>query len=167
LVGIVFEINFNRTRRSRTFFSLSFTEGLNMSDVSITQFVPHRPPALLVQDIVEYFEDGLVAQVAWPEGEGVPLLLIEAAAQSVAAYKGHAHALEGAPVTEGFLVGVRDFSLPPVLPSGGTWTVRVVQNKDLRPFFLFDAEVFHNRVLQASGTLTLFEREKQAHAPTL
>jgi predicted hotdog family 3-hydroxylacyl-ACP dehydratase len=114
---------------------------------------------LLIEDVLEIFPGGLCTRVTWPEADGSTLLLIEAAAQSVATYQGYHKTTRGERLTEGFLVAVRDFSLPAELPRGGVWTVRVQENKNLRPFFLFDATVMHNDAPVASGTITLFEKE--------
>jgi len=130
-----------------------------MLDIPITQLLPHRPPALLVKELLETFDGGLLARVAWPEAEASPFLLIEAAAQSVAAYHGHKKLLCGEPVTEGFLVATRDFVFPEHMPMGGSWSVRVSELKDLRPFFLFEAVILHNESLQATGMLTLYLKE--------
>jgi predicted hotdog family 3-hydroxylacyl-ACP dehydratase len=130
-----------------------------MLEIPITQLLPHRPPALLVQDVLETFDGGLHARVAWPEAEASPFLLIEAAAQSVAAYHGHQKTLNGEPVTEGFLVATRDFVFPASMPAGGIWSVRVQEIKNLHPFFLFETVILHDERPQATGTLTLFLKE--------
>jgi predicted hotdog family 3-hydroxylacyl-ACP dehydratase len=125
----------------------------------IIQLLPHRPPALLVEELLETFEGGLRARVAWPEAEASPFLLIEASAQTVAVYHGRQKTLQGEPVTEGFLVATRDFVFPEHWPVGGTWSVRVQEIKNLRPFFLFDAQILHDEHPLATGTLTLFLKE--------
>jgi predicted hotdog family 3-hydroxylacyl-ACP dehydratase len=130
-----------------------------MVEEPISKWVPHEPPARLVEDVLEMFPNGLCARVVWPDAEASPFLLIEAAAQSVAAYQGYQKTLRGEPLTEGFLVGVRDFTLPETMPTGGIWTVRIQENKNLRPFYLFDATVLHGNQPQASGTITLYEKE--------
>lgn len=127
-----------------------------MENFSITQLVPHRPPALLVQEILETFDGGLRTRVEWPADEASPFLLIEAAAQSVAAYQGRQKTLRSESTTEGFLVATRDFVFPEALPAGGTWSVRVSELKNLRPFYLFDAVILHDDRQLAAGTLTLY-----------
>ncbi|NTV53690.1 MAG: hypothetical protein HGA76_11875 [Candidatus Firestonebacteria bacterium] len=128
--------------------------------ISAISLLPHKPPALLVQEVLEVFEGGLLARASWPDAETSPFLLIEAAAQSVAAYQGHQKSLQGEPLTEGFLVATRDFVFPPAMPVGGDWTVRISELKNLNPFYLFETEIRHDGLPVATGTLTLYQKEK-------
>jgi predicted hotdog family 3-hydroxylacyl-ACP dehydratase len=130
-----------------------------MTDVPLTQWLPHRPPALLVQSVLETFAGGLLMRVGWPEAEASPFLLIEAAAQSVAVYQGQQRTRRGESLTEGFLVATRDFIFSAPLPAGGAWSVRVNELKNLRPFYLFEAVILHDGAPLATGTLTLYQKE--------
>lgn len=87
----------------------------NSSDVDLDRLLPHRPPFRLLQEVVEWTEDGLVARAsipadAWfatPEGVS-PLLGLEMGAQAI----GLCEALNGSVVSAGrprvgYLVAIR------------------------------------------------------------
>lgn len=89
-----------------------------MSLPPVVDLVPHAPPMVLLDRIVEADGDRLVAsaQVAagrpFVEPEGLPALVtLEYMAQAVAAYAGLKAREAGDPVRLGFLLGCRDLRM--------------------------------------------------------
>ena len=138
-----------------------------MADWNLNQLVPHRPPALLLDRVLEVMENGMNVRAVLPVGEPSPFLFIEAAAQSVAAYQGIDQARKGEPPKTGFLVAARDFKFcsPDVEP--GPVDIRVTLVKDLNPFYLFNARLQREGTLVAEGTITLFESPGGVNAPAV
>jgi predicted hotdog family 3-hydroxylacyl-ACP dehydratase len=83
----------------------------------IESVVPHRPPMMLIDEIVSRQADGIVAMVAirraglfFQPGRGVPShVALEWMAQTCAAFAGCEAIDNGGAVRIGFLLGTRDF----------------------------------------------------------
>jgi predicted hotdog family 3-hydroxylacyl-ACP dehydratase len=129
------------------------------------QLLPHRPPALLLTGILERTPEQVVARMVWPEGES-PLILIEAAAQTVASLLGGTEAEQGRPPVEGYLVGVRDFRWEAPLTPGDV-LVKVRQDRALAPFYIFEAILEQAGIRVAMGSLTLYKKEDVNHASSV
>ena len=91
----------------------------------LVQLLPHRPPMLLLDELVEANATSAVAHVAITEKSlflvdgGVPaIVMIEYMAQTIAAYVGMRDVVEGRPVQVGFLVACRQasFDVDQVVP---------------------------------------------------
>lgn len=84
----------------------------------VAQILPHRPPMLLIDEVVGWEGENLTCRRTiaagdpFLEGERFPgLALLEVMAQAVAAQRGLIGLARGDPVRVGFLVGCRDVTL--------------------------------------------------------
>ncbi len=83
---------------------------------SLEDLLPHAPPMILLDEVIDYDGDTLTAAVTirknshFLQSEGVPSYVgIEYMAQAIAAYGGFEALDEGRPVRVGFLLGTRKF----------------------------------------------------------
>lgn len=85
----------------------------------IAELLPHQPPAILLDEIVEQTADGVVARACIqdthpffdPELGGVPVWVgIELMAQAVGAHAGLLGRQQGSPPRLGYLLGARRFA---------------------------------------------------------
>ena len=84
----------------------------------VAELVPHRPPMILIDEILDIGERSLSARVALSEGSPFvedgklpALVTIEYMAQSVAAFAGALRRAAGKPVRLGFLIACREMEL--------------------------------------------------------
>ena len=117
---------------------------------NVTDFIPHRPPFLFVDEVVSGSADGLVARKTWRADEdfyrghypGMPItpgvLLCEAVFQTGALFLSRRQVAQGNPASEGvpLLARIRDVRFRyPVFPAE-TVTIEVKQ-KELVAGFIF------------------------------
>lgn len=111
--------------------------------------IPHRPPILLVERIVEVLDGGLVCEGRIPadgpfaDGERASAFLgIELAAQSAAVLEALRHGLGGGPPPIGYLTSIREgrFEVP-ALPAGRPLLATVQRKGGVAPLALYSAEV--------------------------
>jgi predicted hotdog family 3-hydroxylacyl-ACP dehydratase len=84
----------------------------------VAELVPHRPPMILIDEILDIGEKSLSARVALTElspfveeGKLPALVTLEYMAQSIAAFAGAARRAAGKPVQLGFLIACREMEL--------------------------------------------------------
>ncbi len=138
-----------------------------MSLLSITQLLPHRPPMLLLDALVEHGDDWAVCEV-WPKpdqlfatrGKIPALITIEYMAQAVGALAGLLHHNRGEPVCVGYLIGTRQLLLHVDEISVGQHLLVHVRNawsgSDGRAG-LFECKVESAGILLANAVLTVYE----------
>lgn len=131
--------------------------------MTLHDYVPHRPPMLLLDELVTEREDQVVCRAtvaeAWPfceAGEVNPLVMIELVAQACAVYVGVRARREGNPPQVGMLVGCREAELlAPRLVVGDELTITA------RPLFgqvqvtAFEGTVHRGAELCARMTLSV------------
>lgn len=125
--------------------------------------IPHRLPLRLVERLIEFHDyEGVVEALVSPEN---PLLddgyldetgLIEMLAQSFAAVQGYADRLEGKPVRDGFLVGIRGVSVKAAARRGDRLLIRIRPVASLEGFVVVEGEVSRNEEVLAAGNLKLW-----------
>ena len=88
-----------------------------MIDIAVAELLPHDGQMVLLDRVIEYDQESLVAEVAvrddglFGDGKIVPAwLAIEYMAQTVAAHGGMMCYLEGKPINLGFLLGTRRYN---------------------------------------------------------
>lgn len=88
-----------------------------MIDIEVAELVPHDGKMVLLDSVIEYDQESLVAEVAvrddglFGDGKTVPAwLAIEYMAQTVAAHGGMMCHLAGKPINLGFLLGTRRYN---------------------------------------------------------
>ena len=100
----------------------------------ITVLIPHRPPLLLLDSVLEDEKDRCVAQTtvdpnAWyaeADGSMPGWCGLELMAQAIAAHSGNRKRLQQKPVKFGYLLGTNDYRcLQPTFPAGAVLTVTV------------------------------------------
>ncbi len=87
-----------------------------MIDINVSELVPHTGKMLLLDKVIEYDQESLVAEVLvrgdglFNEGDKVPAWVgIEYMAQTIAAHGGMMCVLAGKPIQLGFLLGSRRY----------------------------------------------------------
>jgi predicted hotdog family 3-hydroxylacyl-ACP dehydratase len=117
---------------------------------SPVECLPHRPPMLLVDEVLAIEEGACRTLARLDEGHpffdaelgGVPAwIAVEIMAQSVGIYSGHFSALRGEPVRIGYLIGLRRASWDvPCFPRGSVVVTEVRELfRDDSGFGSFDA----------------------------
>lgn len=99
------------------------------------RLMPHRPPAILLDEVLDYGDGHATALVRvrrdskWfdPDGGGVPAWVgLEYMAQTIAVWSGHLQVRAGQPVSVAFLLGCRSYRCTaPRFAAGQDLTVSV------------------------------------------
>lgn len=122
--------------------------------------LPHRPPMVLVTEILEVrMEDGVVrCRCCLPSGSPlvvagqVPeMLVIEMLAQSAACLKGYIELMKGLPIRPAYLVRIDDLEIGRIPEPGEAVEVEAVQERSLGDYFVYTAHAAGGEV--ARGTL--------------
>jgi predicted hotdog family 3-hydroxylacyl-ACP dehydratase len=123
---------------------------------TLQDLVPHRPPLLLLDRVLEERENAVAAEAvvdprAWcanPDGSLPAWFGIELMAQTVAAFSGVRQARKGQPARRGYLLGTRSMTCDlPAFPPGARLRV------EAEPVFLDDSGIsaFACRILLDGG----------------
>lgn len=125
--------------------------------------VPHRPPMLLIDRLLEGNEQGGVAEtVIRPDhlflqgGRLHPAALMEILAQSFAAVKGYTDRKQGKKPAEGFLVGVRNLKVYASPQVGDRLSVTINRAGETDEFTWAEGTVQRGTELLAEGTVMVF-----------
>ncbi len=103
---------------------------------TVVQYLPHQPPMVLIDELLEAGEDYAIAKVTirpelmFVEEQGLPTwATIELMAQTVSLYAGVQGAANGIQPRIGFLLGTRKMILPcAFFPVGSELIVKATQN---------------------------------------
>ncbi len=96
------------------------TPQFNFKDYSVEELIPHSGPMVLLDEIIEYSEQHLVAEIKIEENckfyqaskAGVPAWVgVEYMSQAIAALAGIFAKLQGRPIKLGFLLGTRKYNI--------------------------------------------------------
>lgn len=127
-------------------------------------FVPHRPPMLLVERVLRVEDDGASGEVSAVVSKDSPLLMsdglldpaafIELIAQSFAAVSGAA--FRDQPPRPGFLVGVREFTVHGHAREGDELRILVRKDSEFASFVMVEGEVLCADKRLAGGSIKLF-----------
>ena len=131
------------------------------------RLVPHRPPLLLIDKLVEVTEDGAVVEAQMKEtnplvdetGRVDPLVFLEIMAQAYAAAKGYRDLLNGQIPGKGFLVGIRNFRVSDGARVGDTLHVSVRTVASIGGFSVAGTSVAKAGVTISSAELKLWVPE--------
>lgn len=129
--------------------------------------VPHRPPMLLIDRLIERKGDMAVAEAHVPqkgpcvdkERGLLPEFFIEIIAQTMAAVNGYDALLEGKKLNDGFLVGIDDFSWNTAPLPNKTLQVKVEKTFEFGVVKIIRGEVLCNDVLLAKGEIKVWENK--------
>lgn len=130
---------------------------------SIQELVPHRPPLLLIQNILEADDQGLRACVntadsgifSAQDGKIPSYVGIEYMAQAISAWAGLAAKREGRPIQLGFLLGTRRYhSQVAYFEANTQLQVRVREMlRDETNLVLFDCQVLAGEQVLATAQI--------------
>ena len=106
---------------------------MDVTQIPVRELLPHDPPMVLLDRIVNYGESTLTAEVDVGQDsmlcgdDGVPGWVgIEYMAQAVAAHAGFQARLEDKEPTIGYLLGTRAYKITvPVFPIGATLSIHI------------------------------------------
>lgn len=129
------------------------------------KLLPHQPPMLLIDSLIERKGDKAAAtanidesSICHNEGRGVlPEYLIEIMAQTMAAANGYDGLLSNIPPKDGFIVGLDKFHLKNLAQIGGEMIIRVVKTMEFGAMKIMEGEVFIGSTSIASVELKVWE----------
>ncbi|MDM7919791.1 MAG: hypothetical protein QUS12_11575 [Methanosarcina sp.] len=138
--------------------------------VAAKLLVPHRPPFLLVDTLLEFAgQTGIVEAVIAPdniflteEGYLKELALVELLAQSAAAVKGYSDLMDGKEVKKGFLVDIREFHFLERCYRGDTLHITIEITKSFSGFSVIEGHIICGEKKIASGTMKLWVPDESA-----
>ncbi len=134
------------------------------------RLIPHRPPMRLVERLIA-FEDGAGqteacfaenSLLADDDGALDPVALIELIAQSYATVKGYDDLVNGRPVMEGFLVGIRKLRITGKAFANERLLTTVKTVGTFEGFAVVEAIVTRGGETIAAGSMKLWITEKPA-----
>ncbi len=131
------------------------------------ELVPHRPPFLFVDTLLEFSGDvGVVESVITPEnlflepdGSLREIAMVEIMAQSAAAVKGYSNLIKGESVKKGFLVDSREFLFKKECFRGDVLHSRIDITKSFSGFSMLEGVLERDGEELASGCLKLWVPE--------
>lgn len=134
------------------------------------RLIPHRPPMRLVDRLLS-FEDGggqtearMPANSVMADGNGSldPVALVELIAQSYATVKGYDDLVNGRPVMDGFLVGIRKLRITGKAFANDRLLTAVKPVGTFEGFAVVEGTVTRDGEKIASGSMKLWIVEKPA-----
>jgi len=133
------------------------------------QFLPHRPPMLLISRLLERQGDTAVAEAVIPRGglfvdpeKGLlPEYFIEIIAQTLAATSGYDALLDHAPQNDGFLVGVDNFIWPTQQAEPESVRIHIEKTFEFGGVTIIHGQVLAGEHLLAQGDIKVWENKSQ------
>ena len=130
-------------------------------DIDAATLLPHRPPMLMIDRLVDAGPGTAVAEATLGDGclgvsagRVLEAALVECVAQTAAAGKAVAAAGAG-PAAPGLLAGVSDFRVFRRPAAGERLTIRIREDRQLGPLTLVSGEVLAGGERVAAGRLKL------------
>ena len=143
-------------------------------DEILLKLLPHRPPMLLIDEVIEVDAESAVVAKTFHEGDfgtrgGLVLdsILIECVAQAVALLNGFNALPSGAPAARGLLVGIDGFEFVARARTGIPLRISCRGTDRFGPFRLADGQVEQQGELLAKGSLKFYIAEDEGEAKTL
>ncbi len=126
--------------------------------------VPHRPPLLLVDRLLEFTgKAGVVESVIAPdnlfltdEGTLKEIAMVELLAQSAAAVKGYSDLMEGKKIKKGYLVEIKEFVFKDGCRKGDAVNIFIGIEKSFSGFSVINGHLACRGKEIAAGTLKLW-----------
>lgn len=135
----------------------------------LENWVPHRPPLLLLSGIREVKAESCLAWLktdpeAWyalPDGSVPGWFGIELMAQTIAAFSGHAKARAGLPPRLGFLLGTQSYeSTVSAFPAYSILEIQAdLCFQDASGLYAFECAIRLERCVVARSVLKVFEKQ--------
>jgi 3-hydroxyacyl-[acyl-carrier-protein] dehydratase len=143
-------------------------------DPMLLKLLPHRPPMLLIDEVIEVSAESAVVTKTFQEGDfgthgGLVLdsILIECVAQAVAVLNGFSALESGAPAARGLLVGIGGFEFLAKARTGIPLRISCKGTDRFGPFRLADGQVEQQGQLLANGSLKFYIAEDEGAAQTM
>ena len=130
--------------------------------LDVTDLIPHRPPMVLVESLIEMDEDRGIARCmcVLPAGSPVAaagrfprMLVIEMLAQTAACLKGYIELKHGLPIRPAYLVRIDDLEIVRIPEQGERIEVEARQERSLGGYFVYEAHCTACGDRIAGGTL--------------
>jgi 3-hydroxyacyl-[acyl-carrier-protein] dehydratase len=133
--------------------------------IAIEEFVPHRGPMMLLDELIECGDDCAEAGACFSadspfvasSGQVHELALVELIAQTYAAMRGYEAAVAQEPPTVGFLVGVSKTTVCGSLRAGEACRVRVRTKGVFATFAVADGDVRLGDEVILRGIIKIYE----------
>lgn len=128
----------------------------------VLELLPHRPPMVLVEELLDVDEDRAVARCRCRVEPGSPLvqdgrlprmLMIEMLAQSAACLKGYIELKRGLPIRPAYLVRIDDLEILHAPAPGDAVEVEAVEQRGLGDYFVYRASATLGDTRVAEGSL--------------
>jgi predicted hotdog family 3-hydroxylacyl-ACP dehydratase len=132
----------------------------------VAELLPHRPPMLMVEEIVAMDDEREAAALRLTIRSGNPFLdadgaldpaaFLEIIAQAAAAQHGANRRRDGMPAEDGMLLGVRDFCVTGAARTGESLVVEVRKTGEIERVATVDGSVRRGAALLAVASLTVW-----------
>lgn len=126
--------------------------------------IPHRPPMLFVDSLIERSGDEARASAVMPDSGicfdpeyAFPEYFIEVVAQAMAMVNGYDARVAGKKLQDGLLVGVDRFSFTGTAPAGAVLHVAIRKTMEFGAINIVHGEIFCGERLLAEGDLKVWE----------
>lgn len=140
--------------------------------LAAAELIPHRPPMLLVERLIERQGDRARASASVPKGgawceDGTvsPEYFVEIVAQAAALATGFDSRCDGGTIADGMLAGIDSFELRGTAEPGMELEVRVEKTFGFGPVSIIHGEVYHGSELLACGEIKVWENPDQESSP--
>lgn len=136
-------------------------------DTNIEQLLPHRRPMVMIDELLSYDQDSAVAAKCFDDNsygahDGVVAepLLIEAMAQTVAAFHGKHRRQQGMEPSMGMLVGVNSFEFMASAKTQRRLEISVKIDKVLGQFRIASGTIYQSGKLIAKGEMKFYVNDQ-------
>lgn len=134
--------------------------------IDAARVVPHRPPMLLIDNLLEVMERGALSEMTVrqdmlfvsPEGELDEAAYPEIISQAIAAQEGFRKLGSRNPELEGFLLGIKNLDIVGRAKVGDTLRVSVYKTARLGDFGIIAGEIRRGDELLARGEIKVWQR---------
>lgn len=132
--------------------------------INVGLLIPHRPPMLLVEELIERRGDIAKANAVMPESgiffeetSSFPEFFIEVVAQTVAAAQGYDALVDGESMSGGMLVGIDSFTFHKICAAGTVLTISTELTFTFGAVKIIHGEIFDGDTLLAEGDIKVWE----------
>ena len=136
----------------------------NTLPMSATALLPHRPPMLFVDRLLERYDDKAGGEAVMPDrgicfdpDQTFPEFFIEVIAQTMAMANGYDALCDGKKANDGMLVGIDSFVFAHTAPPGALLHIVIEKSFEFGAVKIIHGEIFHGDVLLAQGDIKVWE----------
>ncbi len=132
--------------------------------IGMELLIPHRPPMLLADELIEREGDKAKAKAVMPENgmffednSSFPEFFIEIVAQTVAGAKGYDALVDGESMNGGMLVGIDSFTFHKICDAGTVLTKCTELTFTFGAVKIIHGQIFDGDTLLAEGAIKVWE----------